>query len=89
MEVEIKLRLPNKEAHDKVAQLLQSTHQATHHQENYFFDGTGSELSKERAVLRLRFYDTDKKARLTLKVGFRSRVLTLFFSPSQSLLSKN
>jgi hypothetical protein len=37
-------------------------------QENYFFDGPGRELSSKRVVLRLRFYDTDKKAVLTLKV---------------------
>jgi hypothetical protein len=37
-------------------------------QENYFFDGPGRELNSKRVVLRLRFYDTDKKAVLTLKV---------------------
>jgi hypothetical protein len=37
-------------------------------QENYFFDGPARELNSKRVVLRLRFYDTDKKAVLTLKV---------------------
>lgn len=37
-------------------------------QENYFFDGPNKELNTRLVVLRLRFYDTDKKAVLTLKV---------------------
>jgi uncharacterized protein YjbK len=37
-------------------------------QENYFFDGPNKELNNRFVVLRLRFYDTDKKAVLTLKV---------------------
>ena len=51
----------------QVASLLQNTHQATHHQENYFFDGASKELSKERAVLRVRFYNQDRKCTITLK----------------------
>jgi uncharacterized protein YjbK len=39
-----------------------------HLQENYFFDGLNKELNSRLVVLRLRFYDTDKKAVLTLKV---------------------
>lgn len=38
-------------------------------QENYFFDGPNRELNSKRVVLRLRFYDTDKKAEITLKVS--------------------
>lgn len=38
-------------------------------QENYFFDGAGQELSSKRVVLRVRFYDVDRKAVLTVKVG--------------------
>jgi uncharacterized protein YjbK len=38
-------------------------------QENYFFDGPNKELNSRLVVLRLRFYDIDKKAVLTLKVG--------------------
>jgi hypothetical protein len=44
-------------------------HVPLHAQENYFFDGSKGELNSKRVVLRVRFYDTDKKARLTLKVG--------------------
>jgi hypothetical protein len=44
-------------------------------QENYFFDGSAQELGSRRAVLRIRFYDTDRKAVLTLKV--RRRVWAL------------
>jgi len=44
-----------------------ATRKATHHQENFFFDGPGKELSAQRAVLRVRFYDTDRRALITLK----------------------
>lgn len=37
-------------------------------QENYFFDGPSKELNSRFVVLRVRFYDVDKKAVLTLKV---------------------
>lgn len=37
-------------------------------QENYFFDGPAKELNSRFVVLRVRFYDVDKKAVLTLKV---------------------
>ncbi|KAF6256384.1 CYTH-like domain-containing protein [Scenedesmus sp. NREL 46B-D3] len=67
MEVEVKLRLPGPEAHQQLAQLLAPGLVATHQQENYFFDGPGRELNSRRVVLRLRFYNTDKKAVLTLK----------------------
>ena len=40
---------------------------ATHHQENFFFDGPAKELSSRRGVLRVRFYDTDRRALITLK----------------------
>lgn len=52
----------------QVAALLQGGLKATYAQENFFFDGPNKELSSERAVLRLRFYNTDEKATLTLKV---------------------
>lgn len=46
-------------------------------QENFFFDGPNKELNSRLVVLRLRFYDTDKKALLTLKVcACSSRVAT-------------
>ncbi|KAK4420136.1 Triphosphate tunnel metalloenzyme 3 [Sesamum alatum] len=57
MEVEVKLRLPNKSSHQKLLSLLSTFHTATHHQHNTFFDGSASELSSRRAVLRLRFHE--------------------------------
>lgn len=38
------------------------------HQANYFFDGPNQELNSRRVVLRVRTYDVDKKATVTLKV---------------------
>lgn len=70
MEVEVKLRLPNKAAHDAVAAALVASgnkHIATHEQENFFLDGPNKELSSKMAVLRIRFYDVDKRALVTLK----------------------
>ncbi|CAA2963783.1 triphosphate tunel metalloenzyme 3-like isoform X1 [Olea europaea subsp. europaea] len=57
MEIEVKLRLPNKASHQKLLQLLSPFRITTHHQHNTFFDGLGSELSSHRAVLRLRFHE--------------------------------
>ncbi|KAK4375580.1 hypothetical protein RND71_006257 [Anisodus tanguticus] len=57
MEVEVKLRLPDSSAHQKVLSLLSPYHTKTHHQRNAFFDGACGELSTRRAVLRLRFYE--------------------------------
>lgn len=69
MEVEVKLRLPDKKAHDAVFAALGGDGQkiATHHQDNFFLDGPSNELSSKRAVLRIRFYDVDKRALVTLK----------------------
>ncbi|GJP54404.1 hypothetical protein CLOM_g13495 [Closterium sp. NIES-68] len=67
MEVEVKLRLPNKEAHARVAELLAASHRVTHQQENVFFDGANGELSRNRIVLRLRFYNNDAKCVVTVK----------------------
>jgi uncharacterized protein YjbK len=50
-----------------VAAALSSSRTATHAQENFFFDGPSRELSAARAVLRVRFYNTDKRALITLK----------------------
>ena len=68
LQVEIKLRLPSKEAHDAVAAQLKDSFRETHQQENFFFDGVKGELSSQRVVLRCRFYNTDKRAIMTLKV---------------------
>ncbi|XP_077237988.1 triphosphate tunnel metalloenzyme 3-like [Tasmannia lanceolata] len=79
MEVEVKLRLPDSAAHQKVSDLLSPFHLKTHLQENIFFDGASSELSSKFAILRLRFYDGDSlcvvslKAKATL-IGGISRV---------------
>jgi uncharacterized protein YjbK len=67
MEVEIKLRLPNKEAHAQVAELLKPSYKETHEQENFFFDGTNKEMTGAKLALRVRFYGVDKKAVITLK----------------------
>lgn len=67
MEVEVKIRLDDALAHQKVAALLASNHQVTHLQENVFFDGAQQELSSKRAVLRLRFYNGDQRCVVTLK----------------------
>jgi uncharacterized protein YjbK len=67
VQVEIKLRLPSKDAHDRVAHELRGSYRETHQQENYFFDGPKKELSAQRSVLRCRFYNGDKRALVTLK----------------------
>lgn len=67
MEIEVKLKLPGAEAHEKVAELLRPYQEVTHMQENVFFDGAEKELSSKKSVLRLRFYDEDKKCVVTYK----------------------
>jgi hypothetical protein len=69
MEVEVKLRLADAAAHASLAAALAAARRATHQQENYFFDGAAQELSSRRVVLRVRFYDKDAKAVITVKVG--------------------
>lgn len=71
MEVEVKLRLPDASTHQKLSDLLSPFHLETLIQENIFFDGSNSELSSNRAILRLRFYD----------VASRSCVLSLKAKP--------
>ena len=65
--IEIKLRLAGKEAHAKLAACLEKDLKATHHQENFFFDGANQEITSTRTVLRCRFYNTDQRALLTCK----------------------
>lgn len=67
MEVEVKLRIPDVAAHQQLSELLKPFHIKTHFQENVFFDGSESELSSKRAVLRLRFYDGDSLCIVSLK----------------------
>lgn len=67
--IEIKLRLADKQAHSKLAACLGKDLQATHHQENFFFDGAKQEISSTHTILRCRFYNVDQQALLTCKVG--------------------
>lgn len=63
----MKLRLADAAAHAKVAEALRAGYRTTHQQENFFFDGAGQELSSRRVVLRVRFYNQDQKAVITVK----------------------
>jgi uncharacterized protein YjbK len=47
--------------------LLSPFHVITHRQHNLFFDGSDSELSSRRAILRLRFYGNDERCVVSLK----------------------
>uniref|UniRef100_A0A2N9HZY9 CYTH domain-containing protein n=1 Tax=Fagus sylvatica TaxID=28930 RepID=A0A2N9HZY9_FAGSY len=67
METEVKLWLPDAIAHCYVTTVLTPFHVTTHRQENNFFDGSSNELSSRRAILRLRFADTDPRCVVTLK----------------------
>ncbi|EPS58113.1 hypothetical protein M569_16702 [Genlisea aurea] len=57
MEIEVKLRLASLASHRKLSSVLSPFRTATHHQRNAFFDGSKSELSSQRAILRLRFHE--------------------------------
>lgn len=67
MEVEVKLRLPDAAAHQRLSDALTSLHRCTHLQENIFFDGSSGELSAAFVALRLRFYGSDSRCVLSLK----------------------
>ncbi|MEW5302618.1 MAG: hypothetical protein WDW38_008027 [Sanguina aurantia] len=68
LQVEVKLRLPDRAAYDKAAQLFGGSNTtAVYAQENFFFDGSKQELSSKKTILRLRFYNTDEKAVFTIK----------------------
>ncbi len=71
MEVEIKLRLASAATHAKLADALRQhgNYRATLEQENFFFDGPNRELVACRHALRVRFYDGNRKAVITVKVG--------------------
>lgn len=62
----MKLRL-SKEAHDKLFSLLASEQKHLYRQENFFFDGVSQELTSRRCVMRLRFFNSDEKAVITVK----------------------
>lgn len=63
MEVEVKLRLHDSPAHQKVLSLLSPFYKQTHQQRNTFYDGAAGELSSRLAVLRLRFYENSQPAK--------------------------
>ena len=57
---------------EKVKSLFAGSYLRTHDQENYFFDGAEGELSRHYHIMRLRFYNKDEKAILTVKVRYIS-----------------
>ena len=67
MEVEVKLRIPDAASYAAVCAALLPCFRQAHEQENWFFDGAKKELSSRQIVLRVRIYDTDRKAVITLK----------------------
>ncbi|XP_009400538.2 triphosphate tunnel metalloenzyme 3 [Musa acuminata AAA Group] len=71
MEVEVKLRLPDAGAHQRLSDALVPHHLRTHLQENLFFDGAAGELSSRFAILRIRFYDADSRCVISLKAKAR------------------
>lgn len=66
-EVEVKLRIPDSASFAAVQSLLLPSFKEIHEQENHFFDGAKGELSAEKVVLRVRFYDSDRRAVITCK----------------------
>ncbi|KAI8471375.1 MAG: CYTH-like domain-containing protein [Monoraphidium minutum] len=67
MEVEVKLRLGGKDDYEKLAAALAAGAGPVYQQENYFFDSPGGELNAKRVVVRVRLYNKDQKATLTVK----------------------
>ncbi|KAB2026548.1 hypothetical protein ERO13_D06G191000v2 [Gossypium hirsutum] len=67
MEVEVKLRLPNSQSHQKLSNLLSPFHTTTLIQENIFFDTPTTTLAVSNSALRLRFYNLDSYAVLSFK----------------------
>jgi adenylate cyclase class IV len=65
--VQVKLRLTGKPAHDSLVERLADSRQHVYEQENFFFDGSNAELTSNRCVMRLRFFNTDEKAVITVK----------------------
>lgn len=66
-EVEVKLRIPDSASFAAVKSLLLPCFKTVHDQQNHFFDGKNGELSSQRIVLRIRFYNGDHKAVITCK----------------------
>mmetsp|Transcript_6543 Transcript_6543/g.16897 ORF Transcript_6543/g.16897 Transcript_6543/m.16897 type:complete len:117 (+) Transcript_6543:297-647(+) len=69
MEVEVKLRLKSAEDHQRAASAVFGgcPHLNKFFQENVFFDGANQELSSQRVVLRVRFYNVNEKCVVTVK----------------------
>lgn len=67
MEVEVKLRIGGKDDYDRLALVLAPGAGPVYQQENFFFDGPGGELNGLRVVVRVRLYNKDQKATLTIK----------------------
>ncbi|KAL4366238.1 hypothetical protein GQ457_05G034910 [Hibiscus cannabinus] len=67
MEVEVKLRLPNPESHQRLSDLLSPFLAQTLLQENVFFDTPTAALAAAKSALRLRFYNLDSHSVLSLK----------------------
>ena len=67
MQVEVKLRLADAAAHDKVVELLKADQQHLYRQQNLFYDGPNKELSSQRTVLRVRWFNGDEKVVITVK----------------------
>jgi len=66
--VEVKLRLGSKDDYERLAAVLAASAGPVYQQENFFFDGSKSELNSRRVVVRVRLYNKDQKATLTVKV---------------------
>lgn len=65
VEVEVKLRINDSASYHALENSLIHCFKSVHEQENYFF--TNDAMSAARFVLRVRFYDRNKKAVITVK----------------------
>ena len=63
----MKLRLADKAAHDRVVELLKDSQTHLYEQRNTFFDGANKELSSQRTVLRVRWFNGEEKVVITVK----------------------
>lgn len=63
----MKLRLGSKDDYERLAAVLAPGAGPVYQQENFFFDGPASELNSKRVVVRVRLYNRDQKATLTVK----------------------
>lgn len=66
-EVEVKLRIPDSASFAAAKSLFLPSFKNVLNQENHFFDGSNEELSSQKVVLRIRFYNSDQKAIITCK----------------------